>query len=315
MSRQFDDVQLGDIELFCMAADAASFTAAAEQAGVTPGAVSRSVGRLEARLGVRLFVRTTRQIRLTDAGQLYLGSCRQTLSQLLDAERQVSGQQVTPSGVLRISMPSTYGQHRVLPLLPGFRQRYPQIALEVQLSNRNVDFAEEPFDLAIRARAPADSRLVMRKIEEAALAVVASPVYLAQAGVPRTLDDLATHECVQFLLPSTGRRIEWSFRVDGQEVDVAVSGHITCSDELYGGVLLARHGGGLYQAYRFMVERELQSGELVEVLADFAGRSRPFSVVYPHGRHLPLRVRALVDHLVEGLSMPPTCINAERIHT
>jgi DNA-binding transcriptional LysR family regulator len=304
MGRQFDDVLLGDIELFCLTADAASFTAAAEQAGVTPGAVSRSVGRLEARLGVRLFVRTTRRVRLTDAGQLYVAQCRQTLSQLLDVERQVSGQQLQPSGVLRISMPSNYGQHRVLPLLPSFRQRYPKIELEVQLSNRNVDFAEEPFDLAVRARAPADSRLVMRKIEDAALVVVASPAYLRCAGVPHTLADLAAHECVQFLLPSTGRRIEWSFVADGLEVDVPTNGPITCSDELYGGVLLARHGGGLYQAYRFMVERELQTGELVEVLPELAGRSRPFSVVYPHGRHLPSKVRALVDHLVAGLQPP-----------
>jgi DNA-binding transcriptional LysR family regulator len=115
------------------------------------------------------------------------------------------------------------------------------------------------------------------------------------------LADLAAHECVQFLLPRTGRRIDWSFMVEGREVELPTQGHITCSDELYGGVLLARHGGGLYQAYRFMVERELQTGELVEVLPELAGRSRPFSVVYPHGRHLPLRVRALVDHLVAGL--------------
>lgn len=301
MSRQFDDVLLGDIELFCMAAESGSFTAAAEQAGLTPGGVSRSVSRLEARLGARLFVRTTRQIRLTDAGQIYLAQCRQTLSQLLEAERQVSGQQMCPTGVLRVSMPSTYGQHRVLPLLPGFRLRYPAIELEVQLSNRNVDFAEEPFDLAIRARAPADSRLVVRKLEDAALVVVASPDYLQRAGLPGSPADLAAHDCVQFLLPSTGRRIDWSFNVGGQAVELPTRGHITCSDELYGGVLLARHGGGLYQAYRFMVERELQTGELVEVLAGFAGRSRPFSVVYPHGRHLPLRVRAFVDYLVAGL--------------
>lgn len=302
MGRQFDDVQLGDIELFCMAAESGGFTAAAEQAGLTPGAVSRSVGRLEQRLGVRLFVRTTRQIRLTDAGQLYLAQCRQALSQLLDVERQVSGQQVQPSGVLRISVPSTYGQHRVLPLLPGFRQRFPEIALEVHLSNRNVDFAEEPFDLAIRARAPADSRLVVRKLEDAALVVVGSSAYLQRAGVPRRLADLAEHECVQFVLPSSGRRVAWSFTDQGQEVELPTAGHLTCSDELYGGVQLARHGGGLYQTYRFMVERELQSGELQEVLAPYAGRSRPFSVVYPHSRHLPLRVRVLVDHLVAGLA-------------
>lgn len=298
MSRQFEDVPLGGIELFCLAAELGSFTAAASQAGVTPGAVSKGVGRLETRLGARLFVRTTRQIRLTDVGQLYYDQCRQALGQIVDAERLVTGQQLTPSGAVRMSMPSTYGQHRILPLLPRFRERYPLVQLELQLSNRNVDFIDGHFDLAIRARAPADSRLVARKLEDAALVVVASPAYLVRRGAPTSLADLAGHECVQFVLPSNGRRIEWSFRVAGQDVEVGTPGQITCSDELYAGVQLARHGAGLYQAYRFMVERELASGELREVLPDLAGRSRPFSIVYPHGRHLPLRVRMLVDYLL-----------------
>lgn len=302
MSRLFGDVQLGDIELFALAADAGSFTIAAEQAGLTPGAVSRCVARLEARLGVRLFVRTTRHIRLTDAGMLYLRQSRQALAQLIEVERQLSGEQLQPSGVLRISLPSSYGRHRVLPLLPRFRLRHPHIELEVQLSNRNVDFAEEPFDLAIRARAPADSRLVARKIEDAPLVVVASPAYLARAGEPRTPEELRAHECVRFVLPSSGRCMDWAFKVAGQDLELAAHGHIVCSDELDAGIYLAKHGAGLYQTYRFMVERELQAGELVEVLARFGGCTRPFSVVYPQTSHMPARVRALLDFLFEELA-------------
>lgn len=154
MKRNFDDLLLGSIELFCLAAELSSFTAAAAAASVTPAAVSRSVSRLEERLGVRLFVRTTRQIRLTDGGRLYFEQCRQALSQLVDAERLVTGGQAAPAGLLRISMPTPYAHYRVLPMLPQFRKLYPDVQVDVHLSNRNIDFADEGYDLAIRGRAP-----------------------------------------------------------------------------------------------------------------------------------------------------------------
>jgi DNA-binding transcriptional LysR family regulator len=299
MARQFED--LGSIELFCLSAELGGFTPAAQQAGLTPGAVSRAITRLESRLGVRLFVRTTRQMRLTDAGRLYLDHCRQALGQIADVERLVSGQQAQPTGVLRISMPSTYGQYRILPLVQAFRERFPKVQLALHLSNRNIDFGEESFDLAIRARPPGDSRLVARKLEDAELVVVAAPAYLTRAGIPQTLEDLAGHECVQFELPSSGRRVEWSFLRDGRALELATRGMITCADEFNGGAQLARHGAGLYQTYRFIVAQSLAEGELVEVLKPFGGRSRPFTILYPQDRHLPARVRAFVDHLLERL--------------
>jgi DNA-binding transcriptional LysR family regulator len=182
--RQFDDVLLGSIELFCLAAEEGSFTAAALSAGVTPAAVSRSVARLEERLGTRLFVRTTRSIRLTDGGRSYYEQCRQALTQLVEAEREVTGKQLDPSGTLRISLPTTYGHHRLLPLLPEFRRLYPKVQVEVHLSNRNIDFVAEGYDMAVRVRAQPDSTLIARPLEDARLVVVASPEYLARAGTP-----------------------------------------------------------------------------------------------------------------------------------
>src|SRR5437868_10564896 len=126
MARDFDDVMLGSIELFCLCAEMQSFTAAAAAAGLTPPAVSRSVSRLEARLGVKLFTRTTRQVRLTDGGRAYFEKCRQALNQLVEAEREVTGEQAVPLGVLRISVPTSYGHLRMLPLLPEFHALYPQ---------------------------------------------------------------------------------------------------------------------------------------------------------------------------------------------
>ncbi|MDN8613028.1 LysR family transcriptional regulator [Variovorax ginsengisoli] len=298
MNRQFDDVMLGSIELFCLAAEQGSFTAAAAVASVTPAAVSRSISRLEERLGVRLFTRTTRQMRLTEAGRGYFEQCRQALNQLVEAEREASGHQVAPSGLLRISAPTTYGHYRLLPLLPGFRERFPAVKVEVNVSNRNIDFAEEGYDLAIRARATADSSLVSRLLEDTPLVVVASPDYLQRYGTPSTLDELQAHECIQFELPSSGRAIPWLFRRDGQELELQTSGGYACSDDVTAGATLARHGAGVFQAYRFVVEEDLRAGRLVELLQDFGGRSRPHGLLYPHRRFVPLRVRAFVDYLL-----------------
>ena len=299
MPRQFDDVLLGSIELFCLAAELGSFTAAGLAAGVTPAAVSRSIGRLEERLGSRLFVRTTRSIRLTEGGRGYYEQCRQALTQLVEAERAVSGQQQEPSGTLRISLPTTYGHHRILPLMPEFRRRYPKVQVDIHLGNRNIDFVAEGYDLAIRVRAQPDSSLIARPLEDARLVVVATPDYLAREGVPQTLDDLERHDCIQFELPSSGRRITWLFNDDGEEREVVSAGGCTCSDDVLGGVTLAKHGAGLFQTYRFIVERELTEGSLVEVLQAFAGRSRPFTLLYPSGRHMPLRLRAFIDFIMD----------------
>ncbi|WP_390347543.1 LysR substrate-binding domain-containing protein [Variovorax boronicumulans] len=298
MQRQFGDILLGSIELFCLAAESGGFTSAALAAGVTPAAVSRSISRLEKRLGLRLFVRTTRSVRLTDAGRVYFAQCRQALAQLAEAEREVMGQQALPSGTLRISVPTTYGHHRILPLLPAFRERFPDIRLHVHLSNRNIDFVEEGYDMAVRVRAQPDSTLIARHLEDADLVVVATRKYLRKAGTPRTLDDLAAHECIQFELPSSGRRISWLFKENGKDREVFADSAYSCSDDVLGGVTLAKSGAGLFQTYRFVVEKELADGALVEVLKPFAGRSRPYTLLYPDGRHVPLRMRVFIDFLM-----------------
>jgi DNA-binding transcriptional LysR family regulator len=304
MKRYFDDVLLGSIELFCFAAELGSFTAAAAAASVTPAAVSRSIARLEERLGVRLFVRTTRQIRLTDGGQRYFEQCRQALSQLTEAEREVTGGQAKPAGALRISAPTPFAHYRLLPLLGEFRALYPEVTLDIHVSNRNIDFADEGYDLAIRGRAPADSNLIARKLEDAELVLVAAPAYLKRAGTPRGLDDLARHECIQFELPSTGRQIPWTFTVDGVSTDLPTGGGLCCAEDVLGIVTLARSGAGLVQTYRYIVEQDLKRGDLVELLPQHGGTSRPFILLYPHARHLSLRVRTFVDFLMARLPRP-----------
>ncbi|HLA32976.1 MAG TPA: substrate binding domain-containing protein, partial [Pseudomonas sp.] len=183
----------------------------------------------------------------------------------------------------------------------AFRARYPQVRIEVELSNRNVDFTSEGFDLAIRARAPADSSLIARPLEDAPLLVVATPDYLRQAGTPLTPADLARHQCIQFLLPSSGRAVPWLFREQGRDLELATQGDYCCTQDILGGATLARSGAGLFQLMGFIVEEDLRAGRLVEVLQAYGGRSRPFSLLYPSGRHLPLRVRVFVDFLLQAV--------------
>lgn len=301
MALRFDDVLLGSLELLCLAAEAKSFTEAASLAGLTPAAVSRSIARLEARLGVQLFVRTTRQVRLTEFGQEYVAQCRQALGLLSDAERALTCGQVVPAGRVRISLPTSFGHYRVLPLLPEFRRLYPEVKLDVHLSNRNVDFTAEDYDLAVRGREQADSGLIARKLEDAELVVVAAPAYLKRHGTPKTIADLAAHDCLQFVLPSSGQAIAWALRDRGRLVACPTQGGIRCLDDILGGVTLARGGAGLLQTFRFIVEDDLQRGSLREILKPFAGATRPFSLLYPANRHMPRRARVLIDFLVERL--------------
>jgi DNA-binding transcriptional LysR family regulator len=298
-------MQLGTIALFCKAAELGGFTAAAQALGLTPAAVSRGVGRLEERLGLKLFRRTTRSVQLTDDGRVYFEQCRAALAQIEDAELSITGQHKEPRGLLRMSVPSTYAHYRLLPRLPAFRAEFPQIELEINISNRNIDFVEEGYDLAIRLGEPPDSRLVARKLEDARVGVYASPDYLKRHGRPKQTADLRSneHTPLPFVLPSTGRVLPWIFLQEGQPVDVMPKSNVRISEGPLGMVVLARAGMGLVQTFEWIARAH--ASELTEVLKPFAGRTRPFYVLYPQNRHLSARVRSLVDFLVVSAKGKP----------
>jgi DNA-binding transcriptional LysR family regulator len=298
-------MQLGTIALFCKAAELGGFTAAAQALGLTPAAVSRGVGRLEERLGLKLFRRTTRSVQLTDDGRVYFEQCRAALAQIEDAELSITGQHKEPRGLLRMSVPSTYAHYRLLPRLPAFRAEFPQIELEINISNRNIDFVEEGYDLAIRLGEPPDSRLVARKLEDARVGVYASPDYLKRHGRPKQFADLRSneHTPLPFVLPSTGRVLPWIFLQEGQPVDVMPKSNVRISEGPLGMVVLARAGMGLVQTFEWIARAH--ASELTEVLKPFAGRTRPFYVLYPQNRHLSARVRSLVDFLVVSAKGKP----------
>jgi DNA-binding transcriptional LysR family regulator len=298
MARRFD--HLGDVEAFLAVVEHGSFTAGAVALSTTPSVLSRAIARLEARLGSQLLRRTTRRIGLTDAGRQYVEQARAAFTLLDDAEREIQGQEGELSGRVRLSVPTTYGHYRLPPLLARFTRQYPRVQVELNITNRNVDLVAEGFDLAIRLGDLPDSGLVARKLEDAALCLVAAPDYLRRAGTPRTLDDLHRHVCLPFVLPRTGRIAPWVFRDGERDIDWPTASPIAISDDVLGVVSLAEHGAGICQSYDFIVRDRIERGRLVELLPHLRGRSRPFSLIYAPHRRQSAAARAMIDLLTAG---------------
>lgn len=298
MSRKFD--YLGDVEVFITVVEHGSFTAGAVALSTTPSVLSRSVSRLEVRLGRQLLQRTTRRVSLTEAGRLYLEQARAAFSLLDEAGRDAQSQEGELTGRVRLSVPTTYGHYRLPPLLARFARQYPQVQVELNITNRNVDLVAEGFDLAIRLGQLPDSGLVARKLEDAALLLVASPDYLQRMGTPRTLEELQRHLCLPFVMPRTGRLAPWVFRDGGADVDWLPASSIKTSDDVLGVVSLAERGMGICQSYEFIVRERMLRGQLIEVLPQYRGRSRPFSVIYAPHRHQSAATRAMIDLLTSA---------------
>jgi DNA-binding transcriptional LysR family regulator len=289
---------LPTVLVFCASYELGSFSKAGRQLGITPQAASRAVVRLERSLGTALFRRTTRLITPTDAGRAYFPIARQALDLLASAERVLQHEGQLRGGQVRISAPTTFGHHRLLPFLASFRERYPHIALDVHIGNRNIDFAADGFDLAVRMGAVRERGLVARKLGDFALGVYAAPSYLARRGTPKTPAQLAAHECLAFVMPRTGRVLPWTF-VPGPTALVPPTG-VRCSEDVLATVTLARAGAGLLQTYDFLVTDEVRRGALVEVLREFRGASRPFSLLYPQTPKPTAAARTLIDALLHA---------------
>ncbi|RYX97034.1 MAG: LysR family transcriptional regulator [Comamonadaceae bacterium] len=304
MSRKFE--YLSDVEVFLAVAEHGSFTAAAVVLSTTPSVLSRSVSRLEARLGSQLMRRTTRHLVLTPAGRRYQEQARTAFALLDDAEREVLGQEGEMKGHIRLSVPTTYGHYRLPALLTRFSRQYPGVKIELDITNRNVDLVAEGFDLVIRPGDFPDSGLVARKLEDAALCLVASPGYLREAGAPQSLENLREHACLPFVMPSTGRLAHWLFRdvnnvqSGGSDIKWLASPTLQVSGDVLGVVSLALQGNGICQSYDFVVREHLESGRLTEVLPQLRGSTRPFSVVYAPHRSQSAATRALIDTLTSN---------------
>lgn len=300
MSRRFD--HLGDVETFITVVEKGSMTTAAVALATTPSVLSRAITRLEARLGVQLLRRTTRRLSLTEQGRLYLEQSRAAFALIDDAERAMQGQGDELKGSVRLSAPTTYAHHRLPALLQRFYAHHPQVRIELNITNRNVDLVAEGYDLAVRMGSLPDSGMVARKLEDAAMCLIAAPDYVARAGAPESIAELAKHDCLAFVMPSTGRVSPWILREDGRDIDWVPHGRVQVSDDVLGLVTLAQSGLGICQTYDFIAKDLIAQGRAVEVLSQTRGRSRPFSVIYAPHRRLSAASRALIDSLVENAS-------------
>jgi len=286
------------LEVFAAVAAQGSFSAAGRVLGLTPSAVSRTVDRIEARLGVRLLLRTTRALTLTAEGQAYLGAARRILTDLDDAEQAIADQGA-PRGRLRVSAALSHGRLCIVPLLGEFARLYPHILVDISLSDSIVDVAAGQADVAIRFGPLADSGLTARKLGENGRVIVASPDYLARHGTPRVPADLHDHNCLNFNF----RRAEpvWPF-CDGQsDYAMTVTGNIEANNgETLG--QLAAAGVGITRVGAFSVADELADGRLVPVLEEFnPGDIEVIHAVFVGGANTPARVRVFVDFLAERL--------------
>ena len=287
--------KLKQLESFVAVATKGSLTATAAAEGVAPAVIGRRIDALEERLGVKLLVRTTRRITLTHEGSAFLEDCQRLLADLSNAEASVSAGGVKASGHLRITAPGGFGRRHVAPLVPKFLYQHSDVSVSLNLSDRVVDIVNEGFDCAVRVGDLPDSSLISVRLADNRRLCVATPAYLARAGTPRHPGDLSRHQCLTLSSDASQTR-GWAFEVEGQVSHLRLSGRLDCSD---GQVLhdWCLQGLGLAWRSTWEVEDDVREGRLVTVLDDFAAPPNGIYAVFPHARHLPLRVRLWIDFL------------------
>lgn len=295
--------RLTSLEIFARVAATGSLSAAARAMGLSQTMVTKHVTALEARLGTKLFHRTTRRLSITDAGRLYLESSERILAEMEAADAAVSDERVAPRGLLRLNVPVVFGMRQIAPLLPEFAERYPEVIIELGLNDRRVDLAEEGWDLVIRIGKLNESSLVARRLAPNRIVLCAAPSYLAKHGTPRTLAELASHNCLGYTLQQQSSVDEWLFGTDG-DIRVRISGNLRANN---GDALCAATVGGQGLSYQptFIVADDVRAGRLVIVPLDQPDRLSAVHAVYLPDRRPPAKVRAFIDFLAEHFSPEP----------
>ena len=292
----------GEIEVFVRVVETGSFSAAARALRMTPSAVSKLIGRLEGRLGARLVSRSTRKLQLSPEGSAFYDSGVRILADMAAAEREAAAG-AAPRGLLRVNSYVPFGQHRLIPLLPRFLERYPEISVDLVLTDSVIDLMQERADVAIRAGPLNESRLVARKLGQSRTVVVAAPSYLETHGTPGIPADLEHHNRMSF---GFVRHIDgWPFRDGaGGSVIVPTTGNALVSDG-EAMRLMALSGAGIARLARWHVEADIAGGRLLPLLEDFNPGDEEFThaVYVGQGKHLPARVRAFLDFLVETVRL------------
>ena len=288
--------------MFVAVMEAGSFARAAQRLGTSSGQASKLVSRLEHELGARLLNRTTRALSPTEVGRAYYERIKLLLEDLDALDLAVSSRAGTASGRLRLTAPLSFGNTQLAPALVDFAERYPEISLDVSFSDRLVNLVDEGFDAAVRIGAQADQSLVIRKLCESRVVVVASPGYLARRGTPERPEDLADHDCI--VDTNFRGRETWDFHDGGSSIQVTVASRLYLSSP-DACVTAAEAGLGITRLPSFVAGAHIRQGRLVPLLGDFLSVTLPVQAIYPPGKHLAVKVRSFVDFLAERFRGEP----------
>lgn len=287
---------LNALLVFVKVAETRSFTLAAQRLGLTSSAISKSISRLEQELGVKLLTRSTRLVNLTGEGASFFERCQQILTEIENAETAVTSTSAIPKGRLRLQMPVGFGRRVVVPKMWEFTQRYPELSVDIELSDRLVDLTYEAVDAVIHIGSVTDDRVVAHKLCNLSFAAYASPGYLAKHGTPTSPDDLDHHQCLAYLLPMTGDHREWRFTKNGKDFSRVVSGalNINNAETLLEAAIA---GTGIVMVSDFIAGDALRSGKIQRILSDYVVAGPEVSLLHLPRSALAAKVRALVDYL------------------
>ena len=292
------------LQTFARVVELGGFTKAGDSLQLPKTTVSDLVQNLETHLGVRLLQRTTRRVTVTPEGAAFYERCTRILTDLEEAEASVMQARVAPKGRLRVDVPGALGRLFIIPQLPEFLTRYPDLRLELGMGLRPVQLLEEGVDCVVRIGEQPDSSLVARRIGTLSFICCASPEYLREHGVPRTPEDLSAHRCVNFMSNRTGRVLDWEFVRDGRKAQLTLDGVLAVNDhDAY--VVAAVMSLGIVKVAHYVARPYLESGHLTQVLADWTTEQLPIAVMYPQSRHLSAKVRIFVDWVSELIQKNP----------
>ncbi|MGA1802833.1 LysR substrate-binding domain-containing protein [Rhizobium sp. HT1-10] len=301
--------RLGSITAFIRVAELGSFAAAGRSLSISPSAVSKSVSRLEERLQLRLFQRTTRTLAMTDDGRLFFERCSTILKDLDQAEEDMLQRAARPSGLLRIEMPTALGRLRIIPMLGQLTSRFPELRIAATFADTLTDPIATGIDAVVRIGYPRDPRLMVKRVGTVKYITCASPAYLAVRGRPLTLEDLSQHDCVRRVSYDPPGFAPWRFKdvETGTPLERSVEGTLSC-DSPDAMVDFGLAGSGLVQLHTYMAEPHIASGNLLEVLAPYAGDGPPISILFPSSKNLAPKVRAFIEfvtHVLDQRSATP----------
>lgn len=291
----------GQMVLFARVVDARSFSAAARDIGLSPSAVSRQIAYLEDRIGVRLVNRTNQGLSLTEEGRSFHSHCVDILSRVTEAERFASSIADHPRGMIRVVSTVAFGRSQLMPMLPDFLARFPDISLSLDLTDRPVDLAGEGIDLAIRfSEQLTDATAIVRKLAPNRRVICAAPLYLERFGAPGEFSDLERHNCLR--LSTVGSWNDWALPGMGRDYRLGGNFEATSADGIYHAVLA---GIGIARLSTYLVNDDIRAGRLVRLFPEYESDRSDIVAIYADRRNLPKKVRALLDHLAERLGRVP----------